>query len=103
MVSWNGRGLPPALERDRLAVEHDRLDLEGGHHLDDLGHPVRDVREVARERFDLVPAAVNLQARAVQLPLDPGRADARERVPEMLPGLREHRLQRLQDGQAELP
>ena len=57
IVCWKRRGRPFAVERDRLAVEHDRLDLERAHGLDDLGDAIGDVGEVPRERAHLVPRA----------------------------------------------
>jgi hypothetical protein len=37
------------VERERLAVEDDVVHRHPSHDLDDLGQPVRDVGEVARE------------------------------------------------------
>ena len=48
-VSWNGRARPSGVERDRLAVEHQRVRRQRGDRLDDLGHPVGDVLQAAGE------------------------------------------------------
>ena len=85
---------PVRLERDRLAVEDDRLDREREDGRDDLGHAVGDVREVAGVRPDLRAESVHLDPRPVELPLHDGRAGALDRLPRALRRLREHRLQR---------
>ena len=86
---------------DRLSVQDDRLDLERADGLDDLGHAIGDVGEVPRERADFVAEPVHLQPRAVELPLDPGGADARQRALEVVARLREHRLDRAKHREPE--
>jgi hypothetical protein len=92
---------PVRLERDDLAVEHRRLERQRLHRVDDLGDAVADVRQAARERADLVAEAVHLEAGAVELPLDSGRARAVDRLRCALRRLREHRLERPEDLEPE--
>ena len=66
------------LQRDRLAVQDDRVHRERENGIDDLGYAIRDVREAAGERANLASEPVNLQARAVELPLDRGGRQALE-------------------------
>jgi len=95
--------LGPAVgpERDRLAVEHDRAGVERRDPLDDLGHSVGDVGEVPRERSDAVARSMNLDPRAVELPLHRGRRALGERLREVGGGLGEHRLDRLERAEPE--
>ena len=81
IVTWNGCGRPSGAERDRLAVEDERARPgRARDRLDDLRDPVGDVGEVAREHADVVAEPVDLDARAVELPLDRRGADPRQSV-----------------------
>ena len=86
---------------DRLAVEHGARHVERERGLDDLGHARGDVVERAGEDGDVVAVAVDLDPRAVELPLDRRRVDLRERRGDVRGGLGEHRLQRPADRQAQ--
>ena len=85
-------------ERDHLAVQDDGCQRQSANRLDDLGDALGDVGEAARVGADLVVAAVHLEARAVELPLDHGRRDALEGFRHAGSRLGEHRL----DGTEEL-
>ena len=69
-------GTPVRAERDRLAVEDDRTNVEPPHGGCDLGYAIGDVCEVAREEAHLAARPVRLDAGAVELPLDRPRARA---------------------------
>ncbi len=86
---------------DHLAVEDDRLARQREDGIDDLGHPVRDVREASRERANLGAEAVNLQPRSVELPLRGRGAGALDRCRNVPRRLREHRLDRAEHLEAE--
>ncbi|ODA89942.1 hypothetical protein ATY41_02545 [Leifsonia xyli subsp. xyli] len=64
------------VQRERFAVQDEVARGHAPHRLDDLGHAVRDVREAACVRPDIVSAAVRLDARTAELVLDrvPGRS-----------------------------
>ena len=95
-------GARPAgvVERQHLAVEHDRLDRERPHGLDHLGQPVGDVVERPGDDEDVVAGAVGLDADAVELGVDrhPAAAGLRDRVGEAGRAGGEHR----QDGTPDL-
>ena len=94
IVTWNGCGRPsgrsaiasPSRISSRAGSARDRLD--------DLGHGAGHVVELAREDAHLVAALVDLDARAVELPLERRLAEPRERLGDVLGGLRQHRLHR---------
>ena len=70
-VSWNGRGRPVGVERDRLAVEDQgRCAGSARDRLDHLGQPGGDVVEAAGEHADLVAVLVHLDPDAVELGVD---------------------------------
>ncbi len=83
-------------ERDRLAVEDQLARRQRPHRLDDLGHGRGHVVEVAREHAHFVAGLVDLHARAVELPVERGGAERFERARDVVRGLREHRLHRLE-------
>ena len=80
IVTWNGCGAPSGRERDRLAVEDQLARRQRPHRLDDLRHRGGDVVQVAGEDAHLVAGLVDLDARAVELPLERGGAERGERV-----------------------
>ena len=88
---------PVGLQRDRLAVEHDLARGQREHRLHHLGHARGDVVEAAREGAHVVAAAVDLQARAVELVLDGRRPGLRQRAVDVVARRREHRLDRAPD------
>ena len=63
---------PVGTERDRLAVENDRVDRERQRRLHHLGHSFRDRVERPGEDPDRVAVAMHLDPDAVQLPVDRG-------------------------------
>ena len=65
---------------DRLTVEDDGIHRKRLHGLDHVGNAIGHVRQVPGERADLVPQAMDLEPRAVQLPFHRGRADPGERL-----------------------
>ena len=88
-------------ECDRLAVEHDRRDIERAKRSDDLRHPLGDVGEVAGEYTHVVVHTVCLDTRAVELPLDSGTTQLLERAGHVLGGLSQHGRDRPQRRQPE--
>ena len=102
-VTWNGSGRPSAAQRDRLAVEHDRIDRQRQRRRDHLRHARGDVVERAREDADLVAAPVDLDAHAVELELDRRRADPLQRGVEVVARRGEHRLHRPQQLERDRP
>ena len=88
-------------KRDRLAVEHDRRDVERADRSDDLGHALGDVGEVAREDRDVVSHAMGLDPCAVELPLDVRGLQSLETGRDVAGRLGEHRADRAQRGQPE--
>ena len=80
------------IERERLAVEDHVGHRQAARDLDDLGHAVRDIGEVASEHPHLVARPVHLDARAVELVLDRRLADLLDRRGRGRGGCREHRL-----------
>ena len=89
-------------QRDHFAV-HDRLvDGQHAHRRDDLGDGGRHVPKVAREHPDLVAALVDLDAGAIQLPFERGLIlQLCESRIDVVGRLRQHRLHRLEDLNAE--
>ena len=61
---------PVGAQGDHLAVEDRGAHGQRQRGLDDLGHARGDVVERAREDGHVVAVAVDLDARAVELPLD---------------------------------
>ena len=100
-VTWNGCGRPSG--RRAIASPSSTRARHGERErgLDDLGHARGDVVERAGEDGDVVAVAVDLDPRAVELPLDRRRVDLRERRGDVRGGLGEHRLQRPADRQAQ--
>ena len=87
---------PVGRESDHLAVEHGRVEREPPRRRHDLRNAVGDVGEAAREGTHLVSRAVHLEPRAVELPLDPRRPGARERLRDVCRRLGQHRPDRAQ-------
>src|SRR5581483_8092576 len=81
---------------DDLALEDRRRGGEPGERTgDDVGQARRQVLEAAGEEATRPGAAVELDARAVELPFDAGAAaERRERLGRRPGGLREHRTER---------
>ena len=79
-------------ESDHLAVEDDRVDRKRERRGRHLGHAVGDVGEAPGEGAHLASESMDLDARAVQLPLDGSRSGPPHRVGDCLRRLREHRL-----------
>ena len=94
-------GRAVGFQRDRLTVEHDRVDRKGESHLDHLRHAIGDVGEAPRERAHVPSEPVHLQASAVELPLDGRGSKSLEGTLEVVGRLREHRLHGTQDLQLE--
>ena len=90
-------GPPVGAQRDRLAVEHDRPHGQRARGGDHLGQPRRHVVERAREQRHVVAVAMDLQPRAVELPVDRGRPGPGERGRDVGRGAGEHRRQRPPD------
>ncbi len=88
---------PVVAERDRLAVEHDRAGRQRAGELDHLRQPRGDVVERARVDRDVVAVAVDLDPRAVELPVDGGRRDLLQRGGDVRGGAGEHRRERAHD------
>jgi hypothetical protein len=98
-LEW-ARAVVP-VERDHLAVQDGRLHRELPQRIDELGNSTGHVGEVAGEGADVVAAAVKLQPGAVELPLERGRTNPRERILEVVGRLGEHRLERAKQRQPE--
>ncbi len=69
-VSWNGRGRPVLVERQRLAVQHERAGGQVAHHGDHLGQAGGDVVEGPGGHEHVVAVAVHLDPDAVELGVD---------------------------------
>ncbi len=79
------------VERDRFAIEHQRVCAERAHHLDDFGHRVRNLVQRACIDAHLVGHLVRLDARAVHLPFECGFASQRfQCLPDVGRRLSEH-------------
>ena len=78
-VTWNGSGRPSGRSAIASPSSTAVARRQRERRLDDLGHARGDVVEAAREDAHLVAAAVDLHARAVELPLDRRRAGPLER------------------------
>ena len=100
-VCWNGRGPPVRPQGQHLAVEHRLVRHAGPDRGDDLGHPVGHLVERAGEDAHLVAAAVQLHPDAVELPLDPGRPGATQRLGHRRRRPGQHRRERHAHGQPE--
>ena len=85
------------VQTQHLSVEHDGIDVERRRDRGDLGQPVGDVVQVAREDPHAGARAVDLDARAVDLPLDRRRARGGERRGRIRRRRREHRQDRPTD------
>ena len=98
-VTWNGCGRPPARSAitspSSTAVR--AREREGG--FDHLGHAAGHVVERAREHGHVGAVAMDLHARAVELPLDRRRARAGERGGHVGRGPGQHGRQRAADGE----
>ena len=88
-------------QRDRLAVEHDAAHGQRERGLHELRHARGDVVERAREDGDVAAVAVDLDAHAVELPLDGRGAELLHRGRDVGGGGGEHRAQRAADLEAE--
>ena len=88
---------PVVAQRDRLAVEHDRAGRQRAGELDHLRQPRGDVVERARVDRDVVTVAVDLDPRAVELPVDRRRRDLLQRGGDVRGGAGEHRRERAHD------
>ena len=94
IVTWKGCGVAsgrsaitsPSTMRSRAGSAAQRLD--------DLGHGGGHVAQRAREHADVVAGLVHLNARAIELPLERGVADAAERILDVVGRIGEHRLHR---------
>src|SRR5215213_8728266 len=86
-----------------LAVEHGPLYGEAPHGRDDPGQDVRDLVEVARVDANLVRSPVDLDAHAVELPLDGGAREAGHGVRHGLGGGGEHRQDRPEQLERDRP
>ncbi len=89
-------------QRDRLAVEDQRLRARAAHRGDDFRHARRDVVQVARIDAHLVRGLVHLDARAIELPLDQRSAERGKRSLHVLGRLGKHRQHRLHHAHREL-
>ena len=88
-------------QRDRLAVEHGAADRQRQRDVDDPGHAGGDVVERAREDADVAPVAVDLDADAVELPLDRRGAELVHRGGDVRGRRGEHRAHRAADLEPE--
>ena len=88
-------------ECDRLPVQDRSPQRQSRHRLHDLGHAIGHVGERSSERAHLALGDVDLEADAVELPLDVGRVDPFERVGRVGRRLREHRVHGAKDGEPE--
>ena len=87
------------VQPEHLAVQHERLGRCGRRERDRPREPRRHVVEVARVDAHLVALPVHLDASAVELPLDRGRAGEPERLGDVRGAGRQHRLDRVEHGE----
>ncbi len=87
-----GMRSPVGAECDDLAVQDERRERQCGDDLDDVGQPVGDVLQVAREDADVTVAEVHLDTRPVQFGLDRHRIEGRDRRRDVVGDRRQHRL-----------
>ena len=101
IVTWNECGEPSALS---AIASPSRISESAGkraHRLHDFGHPPGHLVQVARVAAHLVARLVDLHARAVELPLEGGRAEQRQRFVDILRRLRQHRQHGLHETDGE--